>query len=65
MVQTVEEFQREYMTTDEAAQIMRVKPETFYDHRWLKNLGINTVSFGRGRKKFVSRKDIFSKLRVS
>lgn len=65
MVQTIEEFKKEFMTLAEAAQVLQVKPETFYDHRWRKNRGINIVSFGNGRKKFIRRQDIFSKLRVN
>lgn len=65
MISTAEEFQKEYMTLNEASKILQVKPETFYDHRWRKNRGINLHSFGGGRRKFVRRQDIFSKLTVN
>jgi hypothetical protein len=65
MVQTAEDFQKEYMTLGEAAQVLQVKPQTFYDRRWREGRGISLHSFSNGRKKFVRRADIFSKLRVS
>ena len=65
MVHTVEEFKKEFMSLSEAAQVLQVKPQTFYDHRWRKSKGINLHSFGNGRRKFVRRQDIFSKLRAS
>ncbi|GEM_PF-6472724 len=65
MIQTIDEFQKEFMTLAEAAQILHIKPETFYDHRWRKSRGISIHSFAGGRRKFVRRQDIFLKLRVS
>jgi hypothetical protein len=65
MVQTAESFQQEYMTLEEAAQVMHVRPQAFYDRRWRESKGISVYSFPKARKRFVRRADIFSKLRAS
>ena len=65
MVNTFEDFRREFMTLEEAAQVLQVKLQTFYDRRWREGRGISLHSFSNGRKKFVRRTDIFSKLRAS
>ena len=64
MVQTVEGFQKEFMTLEEAAQARQVKLQTFYDKRWRERMGINLYSFTGGRRKFVRRAEVFA-LRVS
>ncbi len=65
MIDTVEGFQKEFMSLKQAAEVLHVKAETFYDPRWRKSMGITLHAFGNGRKKFVRRYDIFSKLRAS
>ncbi len=65
MIDTVEKFQKEFMSLEEAARLLQIKPETFYDQRWRKNRGIILHSFANGRRKFIRREDIFSKLKAS
>lgn len=65
MVWNLEDFNREFMSLDEAAQILHIQKKTFYDRRWREARGIILHSFPSGRKKFIRRADIFSQLRAS